>query len=212
MMEAQPRPLDGNQNRASTILAVYWVPYPILVILIAARMFVRVKIQHLGLDDWFMFLAWVRVIKYSSCNVLTTSKIMISVADSLISYYLVRGGARHSFYLTPAQITLIMKYSVISQPLGIISVVFGKTSVALLLLRIIGPVSTWRKRFIFGNLLLYWATTGVIIIVGFVRCSPTRAIWEPVPGSTCRNLMVLVSLTIFQGGKHSLERLTRVKH
>lgn len=63
MMEAQPRPMDGNQNRAPTILVVYWVLYPILVTLIAARMFVRIKIQHLGLDDWFMFLAWVRVIK-----------------------------------------------------------------------------------------------------------------------------------------------------
>ena len=201
MMEAQPIPLDRNQNRASIVLAVYWVPYPILVILIAARMFVRVKIRHLGLDDWFMFLAWVRVIEYASPNVLTTSKITISVTDSLISYYLVRGGARHS-HLTPGQITLMMKYSV--QPLGIISVVLGKTSVALLLLRIVGLVSTWRKRFIYGNLLLYWTTTVVMIVVGFVRCSPTRAIREPVPGSTCRKLIVLVSLSIFQSGKESL--------
>ena len=59
-MVAYPRPLGGDQNRVSTILAIYWTPYPILVILIGARVFVRVKIQYLGLDDYFMLLAWVR--------------------------------------------------------------------------------------------------------------------------------------------------------
>ena len=208
MMEAQPRPLDGNQNRASSILVVYWVLYPILVILVAARMFVRVKIQHLGLDDWFMFLAWVRVIEYTSSNVLTISKILMSVSISLTSYHLIHGGARHVFYLTPGQIMLVLKYGFISQFFILTGVVLAKSSVALLLVRIIDPVITWRKHFIYGNFLLYWATTVVIIVVVSVRCSPTRAIWEPVPGSTCRSPNVLVILLIFQGGKDSL----RVAH
>ena len=212
MMEAQPRPLDGNQNRASTLLTVYWVPYPILVILIAARLFVRVKIQHLGLDDYFMFLAWVRVFKYTSLNVLTTSKIIISVSTSLTSYHLTHGGARHEFYLTPGQIMLAYEYSFIGQYFGFTSVVFAKSSVALLLLRIIGTISTWRKRFIYGNFLLYWATTVVVIVVLSVRCSPTRSIWEPVPGSTCQSPNVVANLTIFQGGKIHYESLIRVNH
>ena len=133
---------------------------------------------------------------------------MLSVSISLTSYHLIRGGARHVFYLTPDQIMLVMKYGFISQFFLFTSVVFAKSSVALLLLRIIGPVSTWRKHFIYGNFLLYWATTVVIIVVVSVRCSPTRSIWEPVPGSKCQSPNVLVGLYIFQGGKDSL----RVAH
>ena len=105
---------------------------------------------------------------------------------------------------------LALKFSFISQYFVFTSVVFAKSSVALLLLRIIGTVSTWRKRFIYGNFLLYWATTVVIIVVGSVRCSPTRSIWEPVPGSTCQSPNVVASLAIFQGGKIHYESLIRV--
>ena len=82
---------------------------------------------------------------------------MSSVSDALTSYYLVCGGARHLFYLTPDQTSLASKYGYKSQFFGFASAVFAKTSVALFLLRIIGLVSTWRKRFIYGNLLLYCA-------------------------------------------------------
>ena len=205
MMEALPRPSGGDQNRASTILVVYWVPYPILTILIAARIFVRVKIRFLGLDDLLMFLAWVSIfIKYTSPKMLTIFKLLASVANSLTSYYLVRGGGRHLFYLNPDQRTLALKYSLLSAPMGFISPVFGKSSVAIFLLRIMGSVSTGRKRFIYANFILYWATTVVLIFVGLLRCSPMRSLWEPVPGSRCLNPNVLVSLSIFQGGKNLL--------
>ena len=59
-MEPLPRPPDGNQNRASGLLAVFWAPYPITVILLAARLFVRLRLKNLGMDDYSMFLAWVR--------------------------------------------------------------------------------------------------------------------------------------------------------
>lgn len=218
MMEAQLRPLDGDQNRASTVLVIIWVPYPILVISIAARMFVRVKIQHLGLDDYVMFLAWVRVFRYTSLNVLTISKITISVSTSLTTYNLLHGGARHTFYLTPGQITVVLKYSFISQYFVFTSILLAKSSVALLLLRIIGPVSTWRKRLIYGTFLLYWATSVVAIVIETVRCSPITSNWEIVPGSTCQNPDVLTGLSIAQGGKDSLrvvhkgQALTNFKH
>lgn len=202
-MEPVPRPSGGNQNRASSVLAIYWVPYPILVILIAARIFVRVKIQSLGLDDFFMFLAWVSVFnKHTSLKMLTAFKITISVSDSLTSYYLIRGGGRHLFYLNPDQITIILKYSFLSSAIGFPSAVFGKSSVAIFLLRIIGPVGTWRRRFIYGNFVLYWATSVALVILGIVRCSPVSSLWEPVPGSKCLNPNVLASLSIFQGGKN----------
>ena len=205
MKEVLARPSGGDQNRASAILATLWAPYPIVVILIAARIFVRVKIQSLGLDDFLMFLAWVSVFNnYTSLKMLTIFKITITLGDSLSSYYLVRGGGRHLFYLNPDQITLILKYSFISSLFGLISSVFGKSSVAIFLLRIIGPVTIWRKRLIYGNFILYWATTVVLLVIIIARCSPVRSFWEQVPGSKCLNPHVEVGLGIFQGGKNPL--------
>ena len=114
-MEVQRRRLDGDKNRAPTVLAISWVPYPILVILIVARMFVRSQTQHLGLDDYFMLSAWVRAFECTSLIVLTISKITISVSISLTSYHLIHGGGRHEYYLTAGPIMLILKYSFISQ-------------------------------------------------------------------------------------------------
>lgn len=135
---------------------------------------------------------------------LTTFKITISLCDSLASYYLVRGGGRHLFYLNPDQISLILKYNLLSSLFGLTSAVFGKSSVAIFLLRIIGPVSTWRKRLIYGNFILYWTTTVVLIIIIIIRCLPVRSMWEQVPGSKCLNPRVEVGLGIFQGGKNPL--------
>ena len=58
-MEPLPRPSDGDRNRASALLALFWTLYPFTVALIFARLFVRLRIKNLGLDDYAMFLAWV---------------------------------------------------------------------------------------------------------------------------------------------------------
>ena len=142
-------------------------------------------------------------LEYTYLIVLTISKITRSVSISLTSYHLINGGGRHEYYLTPAQIMLIFKYNLISQFFVFTSAVCAKSSVALLLLRIIGSVSTWRKHFIYGNFLVYWSTTVATIIVECVRRSNIRSNWESVPCSTCRNPNVLVRLYIFQGGKNS---------
>lgn len=58
-MESLPPPSDGDRDRASALLAVYWVPFPFTFALISARIFVRTRIRSLGLDDYTMILAWV---------------------------------------------------------------------------------------------------------------------------------------------------------
>jgi hypothetical protein len=58
-MEAPVRPSDGDRNRASSLLACFWILFTITVPFVCARLFVRLKFQSLGLDDYAMFLAWV---------------------------------------------------------------------------------------------------------------------------------------------------------
>ena len=61
-MQALPPPPDGDQNRAPALLAIFWTPFPVIVALLCARFFVRIRIKNLGLDDYIMFLAWVRAL------------------------------------------------------------------------------------------------------------------------------------------------------
>ena len=114
---------------------------------------------------------------------------------------MVHGGGRHLFYLTPQVIVLVLKYNFLSQPFGAMASAVGKSSVAFLLLRIIGPITVWRKWFIYSQLAIYLTITTVSIIVTFVQCSPSRTLWDPVPGSKCWNLDISVDLTIVQSGK-----------
>lgn len=59
-METLRPPPDGDQNRAPALLAIFWAPFVLTVALLSARIFVRIKSQTLGVDDYSMFLAWVR--------------------------------------------------------------------------------------------------------------------------------------------------------
>lgn len=112
------------------------------------------------------------------------------------------GGARHLYYLEPQNLVLVLKYNFSSQPFGAMAATVGKCSVAFLLLRILGPNTVWRKRFLYLQLVIYMAITIMNIIVTFAQCSPPRALWERVPGSKCWNPDVVVDITILQSGRH----------
>ena len=52
-------PAPPDVDRASRILAASWVLFPFTVVLLAARLYVRIVKRSLGSDDWFMVIAWV---------------------------------------------------------------------------------------------------------------------------------------------------------
>ena len=132
------------------------------------------------------------------------AKILYTISNSLASACMSRGGARHLYYLTPEEIASVVKYNFISQPFGAVSSALGKTSVAFLMLRIIGPNTVWRKWFIFASLAVYLPVTVASCIVIFVQCTPTKALWEKIPNSTCWNPNISADLTITQSGKVAL--------
>ena len=110
------------------------------------------------------------------------------------------GGARHLYYLEPQDVVLVLKYNFMSQPFGALAAVVGKSSVALLMLRIIGPKTDWRKRFLYLQLVIYMAITVVNIVLLFAQCSPSRALWEKVQGSKCWAPNIVVDITILLSG------------
>ena len=51
--------LPVDEDGAPRLLGVYWGLFPLSVVLLVARFFVRTRLRMLGWDDWFMLAAWV---------------------------------------------------------------------------------------------------------------------------------------------------------
>lgn len=148
-MSGLPPPPDGDQNRGPALLAAFWTPFPITVMLIFTRLYVRISMRNLG----------------------------------------------------PDEVVNALKYNMIAQPFGVMAIALGKASVAFLVLRLIGPITVWRKRFLYGNAMLFMLVSISSCVVMFVGCTPPRALWEPVPGARCWNTRIDVSYGVFQSGK-----------
>lgn len=63
------------------------------------------------------------------------------VGDIFETLFAKNGGGRHVFYLSIHTISNIIKYNYVATPLYIMSFAFAKTSIGLLLLRILGQTS-----------------------------------------------------------------------
>lgn len=61
-MEVLLPPPDGNRNKAAALLSITWVPYAFALMLMFARVFVRLRSKRLGMDDYLMALATVILI------------------------------------------------------------------------------------------------------------------------------------------------------
>ncbi len=63
------------------------------------------------------------------------------VTFALLTVVVLHGGAGadHLFYLSPDLLASIFEYTKISQPIAVAASVFGKSSIAILLPRLIGP-------------------------------------------------------------------------
>ena len=58
-MDNPLQPTYPNVDRASSLFAIFWAPFPLTVLFLGARLFVRLRIRNVGLDDCAMLLAWV---------------------------------------------------------------------------------------------------------------------------------------------------------
>lgn len=111
------------------------------------------------------------------------------------------GGARHLRYLTPSEISTVLKLNWAAQPWGIASFGLGKISTAFLILRIQSSATVWRKRFLHWSIGITIVATVISILSLFVQCNPPRALWEEVPGAKCWNAKVNSDIQIINASK-----------
>lgn len=128
----------------------------------ALRLWVRLRIlRSWGWDDVFILLALLMA-------TINTILVVVSVAF---------GAGRHMVQLTQHQKEAAMKYQVLSQGFHVASTNFGKVSVALFLIRIIGGVNNHKA--------LLYTLIGVMSLINlggiisiYAQCTPTRKLWN----------------------------------
>ena len=113
------------------------------------------------------------------------------------------GGARHLYYLSPAEVTTALKFNWTADTFAIIGFGTGKISTALLILRIMGPTSKWRKWFLYVNICLTIVFTFLSLLFTLIQCNPTRALWEKVPGARCWDPKINSDYQIFSSSNRS---------
>ena len=55
-----PSSSDGSQDRGPELLAVFWTECAVALAVMFLRVYARLMIKNVGLDDWVMFLTMVR--------------------------------------------------------------------------------------------------------------------------------------------------------
>lgn len=79
----------------------------------------------------------------------------------------------------------------------------AKMSVALLILRLLGPSAVRRKWSLYVTICLTFVIGALACILTFVQCNPPRALWEPpsqVPGAKCWNPKIQANYATFSSG------------
>lgn len=97
----------------------------------------------------------------------------------------VNGGTKHTADIPPDRLQFVLKLNWATQPFAILALATSKISVALLLLRILGPSAFWRRWFLISSMVLVFIFNSLAAIFSFVQCSPPRALWEKVPDAKC---------------------------
>jgi len=78
---------------------------------------------------------------------------------------------------------------------------FGKISVGIFLLKLMGPNCFWRKWFIYVNLGLFTLMACLCVVFTYVQCNPPRALWEKIPDAKCWDPKSQSSFSIATTGK-----------
>ncbi|OOF97175.1 hypothetical protein ASPCADRAFT_514189 [Aspergillus carbonarius ITEM 5010] len=175
----------AHQTKGPRILAVFWTMTSLAIVLVVARLFIRIKVLHSpGADDWLIVASMIFSVSYS----------VVTTVDVALGY------GQHSIVITD-RLDLVLLVNYINFALGIISFALPKLAVAALLNRLLNPTPTQRA--------ILWGLTGFValvssicIIVLFTMCNPPRALWDTSllsRGANCRNSWILVDYAIFTG-------------
>ncbi|KID59830.1 uncharacterized protein G6M90_00g093400 [Metarhizium brunneum] len=192
MSQIGPAPLGGDVDRGPEALVICWVMTAMGILVVLMRFVGRRMMRSTGPDDWMMLLTLILFIFF------------VAILTKDISI----GGMRHLYYLTPEERTEAAKWSWISQPFHIMGFATGKISVGILILRVTGSTTFWRRRILWFAIITALLISAVNIILTFTQCSPVEALWNTqlvVEGKAkCWRSSIQTDFAIFLSGYNIL--------
>ncbi|KAI9654498.1 MAG: hypothetical protein M1821_006588 [Bathelium mastoideum] len=155
-------PVRGDVDLGPRLMAMFLTLSIVAFIFVSLRLAVRLKDQNLGLDDFCALMASVTFIGLA--------------AD--VSYAAVRGTYRHKYYLSQKQVEIGLKTNTIGEAVIGVSETFGKSAIALLLIRLVGRSSKWWKGFLWSLIAITAIICVVTVFITFFQCHNPQAIWN----------------------------------
>ena len=120
------------------------------------------------------------------------------------------GLGRHEYYLGPQEKIVLVKYNVLATVVLVLSTLFSKTSICLLLLRLLGDAAAKKRKYFLYILIWILFTYNVVDIISLlIQCKPTTKIWNREIEGTCWNPSIQESFALMQGGLFDQSALSR---
>lgn len=206
--DSMPVPSGGDQDRGSALIAVYWVFLVVALTITLLRIYARRMIKSIGRDDYVMAFTMENLYQESQAAIRPADfepfKLIFSILTAITTVLALRGGTKHTIYLSPAQLSTVVRLNWIAQPFGIMSLATAKISVAFFILRIMGPHSSWRQWFLYTCIILVFVINSLCSIFSFAQCDPPNALWEEIPNARCWDPKTQSDFSVFTGSKNPL--------
>jgi len=178
---------NENDDKGPKILAVIWTLTTLTLLMVTARIFIRLKmLKNFGIDDYLIVVSMVLSLAY--CGVTTAS----------IAY----GFGQHAMKLSQYDMEMAILLNSLSFLCGILSFTVPKLAVTAMLTRILNP-GLLQKIWLWTLVSLAAAVSCICIIILFTMCDPPEALWHVhlvvTAGAKCRDVWILVNYAIFTG-------------
>lgn len=227
MVPEEVAPEGGDVDRSPQMLTIFWVTAALSVVVVALRFLGRHLRQRTGLDDWLMLVTLVRRLSFPLHGLRVHPTIPlpsnVEFAHSLIrsltaqAHYIMFlavltkvisiGGIRHLYYLDQRERVRAIKWHWMCHPFVVMGFATGKLSVGVLLWRVVGSTTFWRKWSLCFAVMTAFVLSIVAIALTFAQCSPPRALWEQslvAQGkATCWSPTIIVNFSIFLSSTES---------
>lgn len=121
------------------------------------------------------------------------------------AYFALAGGCRHTIYILLDKgfggLETLARLWYIAQPFAIMAIAVGRISVAILILRIMGLASKWRKIFLYFTIISTFVMSSAASILIFLACNPPKALWNPLIKAKCWDVNVVNYIGIAASGR-----------
>ena len=192
--------IETGPDRGPVLLPICWTLTSLSTIMVALRWHCRINYQaRLWWDDYFMTAALVRPLGSFYGRGLIISQVFVWAQSITWTVYSHLGGTSYA-PMSEQNVVTTGLLSWMSQAWSMAALVFGKMAVSALILRLQSP-TRWRTILltVLCSIAVVWDTIEIILI--FVQCSPTQALWDSrVPGK-CWNPKIVTYNGIAVAGK-----------